>query len=109
MSVQSGDVDVAMDISLADTKGYTDATDVSVATFGTENCVTFWFNCTDGIFTNPDLREAISYLVDWQACSDVLTGGTGKPNPGSFASTNQYYYDQYDRVLDIEKGQGAYS
>ena len=32
-------------------------------------------------FTNPVLREAISYLVDWQACNDVLTGGIGDTEP----------------------------
>lgn len=104
MSVQSGDVDIAANISLADTKGYTSATDVKVATYASQNDIMFWFNCSNGIFTNQDLRKAISYLVDWQACCDLMTGGGKTPNPISFASTNPYYYDQYDRTLDIEKG-----
>lgn len=103
LSVQSGDVDVAMNISLADTRGYENSTDAKAATFGVNTSATMWFNCNEGVFTNPDLRKAISYLVDWQACADVLTGGLSTPNETNIPQSSRYYYDSYDRAVDIVK------
>ncbi len=104
LSVQSGDSDIATNLSLADTLGYTGSKGVSVATFPTDLTTTLFFNCKEGIFTNEDLRKCIAYLVDWQECAEVIAGPGAKLNEGSMPRSCMYFYDHETRVKDVEKG-----
>lgn len=105
LAVQSGDADIAASISLADTLGLAGSSKTQVATFPQGLATVLFFNCTQGIFTNPDLREAIGYLVDWEECAAVVTGGDAKLNEGSFPRSSPYFYDvPSTRTKNVEKG-----
>lgn len=105
LAVQSGDADIAASISLADTLGYTNSKEIKVATFPQGLSTVLFFNCSQGIFTNAKLREAIGYLVDWEECAAVVTGGDAKLNEASFPRSCPYFYDVPNtRQKDVEKG-----
>ncbi|NLT40884.1 MAG: ABC transporter substrate-binding protein [Clostridiales bacterium] len=104
LAVQSGDADIASNLSLADTLGYANTKGIGVATFPTYLSTVLFFNCSNGIFTNPDLRKAIGYLVDWQECAEVVGGPNAKLNEASMPRASQYFYDEYIRTKDIEMG-----
>jgi len=105
LAIQSGDADVAASITLADTMGYVGSDTIKVATVPNNIACVFFMNNTEGPFTNPKLREALGYLIDWQELADLITGG-GKPlNAGSFPRSSPYFYDVPIPVeKDVEKG-----
>lgn len=105
LAVQSDDADIAGSISLADTLGYKNNDTIKYATYPQGLASVLFFNCTEGIFTNPDLRKALGYLIDWQECADVITGGGSLLNEASFPRSSPYFYDiPYQREYNPQKG-----
>jgi len=105
LAVQSGDADIAGSISLADTLGYKNSDKIKYATYPQGLSTVLFFNCTEGIFTNPDLRKALGYLIDWEECAKVVAGDGAKLNEASFPRSSPYFYDiPYQREYNPQKG-----
>ena len=106
LSVKSGEADVAISISLADTFAYTDDDDVIIDMFSTAATggVVLWYLATEGPFSDENVRLALNYLVDWKACAKLLTGSEDTSMQGWFNSGSPYYNGPDQRVYDPEKG-----
>lgn len=104
LAVQSGDIDIAAGLGLADTLGYTGNAALGVGHFPTNLATALFFNCSEGIFTNEKLRQAIGYLIDWQECADVVSGAGSKLVEASMPRSSAYFYENYNREYNVEKG-----
>lgn len=105
INVQSGDVDVAVDLSYADVISMFNDEKVTVWTTPAPRSVNFTFHCADGnIFANEKLREAVYYCINTADCAAVLFHGYTNTNETGVPTTVSYYYDQHDKVeVSIEK------
>jgi peptide/nickel transport system substrate-binding protein len=87
-ALQSGDVDIAMDIAPADratfdTDGYTiDSSPTNVVLYS-------FFNMADPVTSNPAVREAVSYAYDYGQHVDTILQGDGSPVNGPIPSGMQ--------------------
>ena len=105
INVQSGDVDVAVDLSYADVMAMFDNKNVTVSTTPAPRSVNVTFHCAEGnIFANEKLREAVYYCINSADCAAVLFHGYTNTNETGVPTNVYYYYDQHDKVeTSIEK------
>lgn len=105
LNVQSGDVDVAVDLSYPDVVSMMESDAVSVFTAEAPRTVVVTFNCSeDSIFNNAKLREAVYYAINAEDCAAVLFHGYSTTVETGVPTNVYYYYDQKDKVeYSVEK------
>lgn len=105
LSVKSGDADMTGGLSLAEASSFTDDPVFKIATVPSGITTVLFFNCTEGIFTNEKLRQAIGYLIDWEQCAKIITGDNYIANEGTWSHATDYFYDSpVKKEYDPEKG-----
>ncbi len=104
LAVESGDAALACEFSLSDILPYQDNPDYQVYPIAVDTTIDLFLNCTGTVFENETLRQAIGYMIDWEACAKVAAGDYATPVEGSVAEIDPYYYDYYDREYNPEKG-----
>ena len=107
LAVQSGEADIALSISLADTFAYQDDPNLSVESFAAEGVggATFFYRCDEGSpFADAKVREALNYLIDWKACAKILTGSEDNSMQSSINYGSPYYPGPDERYYDLDKG-----
>lgn len=89
-ALESGDIDIAMDIAPADWASFegedgfvVDSSDTNVALYA-------FFNMNDPVTSNEALREAVSYAYDYQQHVDTILLGQGNVMTGVLPSTMQF-------------------
>lgn len=104
--IEGGDIDIAEELTpaiLEPVSQHPDVTtsiDVSYATFGTH----VYFNLTREPFTNPNLRRAIAYALDYERLAAVWQG-TAEPAQGFLPKEYSPWFSaedavQYEQDLD---------
>ncbi len=92
IEVESGGVDIAVDIVASDLDLLATKDNVKVLRTPSWGNVFIGFNCKEGPFTNKALRQAINYALDREAIVKGVYGNSGKlaagPMPESFWGYN---------------------
>lgn len=107
MAVQSGDADVAAGITVAQAKALEGDPNVEgvLRTVGT--VYNLYFNNETGVFTDPKVREAVSYMVDSEAVNALVNMGMGEVVQGLWSDKHPYYKEYFEggkHPYDPEKG-----
>ncbi len=92
LAIQSGDVDVAEQLSYAIAGSATSANSNIQSWFKSSlYSVAYWFNCDKKEFSDARVRKALNLAVDKDALAKNLTDGTGKGSTGFFHSESPNY------------------
>lgn len=105
-NVQSGDVDVAVDLPVIQASQFADSEDVKTIMFDYGQNGHLWYNMTEGHATSDlKVRQAIDLAIDFDNLAIVGTAGAATASNG-YVSTGFYHNDTYtpeERAVDIEK------
>lgn len=105
MAVQSGDIDVALDVPPAISYPEISTGSVSVNFFDQGKVGNVFFNTSKGAFADKAVREAAYWAIDKNSINQVGTLGLGTISDALFPATNRYYTNVYDeeQQVDVEK------
>lgn len=109
MAVQSGDADIALDISIGQAIEFAGTAGVDMYAVDAEQSVGIWMNLDnpDSPLANRLVREAIRYAIDIEAVNQVFSGGYASLQPYLIKTTSPYFTDPTDGAgypePDIEK------
>lgn len=88
-ALQSGDIDIAMDIAPTDRASFEGTDGFQVVSANTNVVLYSFFNMDDPTTSNPALREAIAYAYDYQQHVDSILLGAGSLVNGPIPSGMQ--------------------
>lgn len=80
--LQSGEVDIARDLSPDELALLRDAPGVKILSVPTRNQMIMGFNTTEPPFDDPAVRQALAWAVPYQAIVDGVFGGQALPSAG---------------------------
>lgn len=104
MEIESGGVDIALNIAANDIENLEANKDVNLIKTPSYSNVFIGFNCSAEPFNNKTLRQAVSYALDRQAIVDVVYRGSGSLANGPIAPTIWgYNEDLVGYPHDVEK------
>ena len=105
MAVQSGDINVALDVPPAISYPQASTGTVNVDFFDQCKVGNIYFNTSKGAFADKAVREAAYWAIDKNSINQVGTLGLGQISDALFPASNEYYVDVYDEEqhVDIEK------
>lgn len=96
LAIKSGDVDVAMRISMSDYMALQNDPTAKGVPFATDRIYNLFFNVSEGsVFSDPLLRQAVACAVDAEAVNSLQNMGQGKVVQGQWAETHPYYKEVY--------------
>ena len=104
IELESGGVDMAFDISTNDISRVEDNSNLQLIR-KVDNQTTFLaFNCEKEPWSNPDVRQAISYALDTTAICNAVWRGVGAPAAGPIAPNVKYHdNDLTPHEYNVEK------
>ena len=105
MAVQSGDINVALDVPPVISYPEVSTGAVSVSFFDQCKVGNIFFNTSKGAFADKAVREAAYWAIDKNSINQVGTLGLGTISDALFPATNAFYTDVYDekQTVDVEK------
>jgi len=95
LAVKSGDADVAQTISVSEAITLEADPTANAVFFDTATVFNLYFNCTDGIFSDPKVREAMMYAIDSQGLNMLINMGKGVAVQGFVPTQNEHYEEYY--------------
>ena len=107
LAVKSGDADVAETISVSECKTLENDPNAKPLIFPSSTVFNVYFNNSSGPFTDPKLREAVSYLIDSAGINALVNMGMGEPVQGFIPKQiGEYYKDYFEGGIhpyDVDK------
>ena len=79
LMVENGDVDVARDLTPDDLRELEQMDGIHVSSALKPQLIFWTFNTADEVFDDPKVREAMKYLIDYQALGDTVMQYLGSP------------------------------
>ena len=102
--LQSGEVDIARDLSTDEINLLREAPGVKVLSVPTRNQMILGFNVKKAPFDNPKVRQALNYAVPYQSIVDGVFGGNGLVSKGPIPVQGQGHDSAlWTASTDIEK------
>ena len=93
--LQSGDVDIALDLSVQQLASAATSDGVKVLSVPDRNGINVLMNNQAAPFDNVDVRKAMSYAADYNAIVNGVLNGQAVPSQGPI-SVNSRFFDLYD-------------
>lgn len=90
IELESGQVDLAMEIAPSDLKKVEDNDDLTLNRVMDNSVHFIGLNMTKAPFDNPEARKALNYAIDKQAIVDTILEGTGKVATGPINPNFEY-------------------
>ena len=95
LAVKSGDAQVADTISISEAVTLQNDPNTQAVLFNSGATFMVYFNCSKGVFTDPKLREAVSYAIDSEGINQVVNMGLGTVAQGFVPASNKYYHEYH--------------
>lgn len=106
MAVESGDVQVAVDMPVVQAAAFAGSDNVNVIVFDFGQNLHLWFNMAEGHATaDVKVRQAILKALNYEAIAQVGTAGTAPMALGYAPAGSTYYNETYtaeEKAMDIE-------
>ena len=107
MAVESGDAQVAYDMPVSQASTFVGSDKVNVVVYSFGQTAHLWYNMGDkaGATKDAKVREAIDKALNFDALTQVQSGGFAEPALGYFTKDSKYYNETYtteERAVDVE-------
>lgn len=105
MALQSGDVDVAVDLSAAQDAVIESTPSLAAANGVALSNTLIYFNCAQAPFDSLQVRQAIWKLIDVDACIAVAENGKATPTEANLSPGSTVYAPRgadFSRAVDVE-------
>ncbi len=103
LMLEKGDIDVARNLEPGDIDALTDSKDVSLTSAAKGTVLYFSLNQKNEILAKPEVREAMKYLVDYDAISSTLIKHIGVQHQTFLPKGLLGASDEKPYKLDVEK------
>jgi peptide/nickel transport system substrate-binding protein len=112
LALKNNDIDLCLawgsGLSATAAESLKDASNVSLGKADSAAIYGIGFNCKKDPWTNPDLRVALSYAVDYEKLVELVLGGNGKtPGKSLIPQSMLYYKDNGKLSYDPEKAKSS--
>ena len=95
LAVKSGDADIAETISVSECVTLQNDPNAKPIIFPSSTVFNVYFNNSNGPFSDPKLREAVSYLIDSEGINQLVNMGMGEAVQGFIPKQIGEYYKDY--------------
>jgi peptide/nickel transport system substrate-binding protein len=104
LQLQSGDIDIMMDVPFSMVSQIETSQNVKIHTFPSTQIRYFILNTTQAPLDNQKVRQAIGMAIDKQELADIVTSGFGKPAESLLSDTQiQWFFDDLEySEYDVE-------